>query len=341
MQDKVNELNNLYIPILKEIENIRQFLGSKCIDHALGFYNRNSIKINDKIASEIYPIPVIFCKLNNINIALDLVSNEKYIGFIRFTFSKEDLLCFNFNLLSDFYFELYSYSYINTNFDFENIEQELIKIQESKERQFKIKISISNTNQIKDIINRLFNNRPKSFSMTSFTCDCKNNISIESYDGCCPICRKESPGKRKFPKTCSVCNESFLVDQFGQGECPNCNWYTDTLSEKNKNEVTYPNLISLNKAKQLYKEGKPFKPDLNDFLAGFKFYGEMKFFYKNFDCCLFRGNNEGTIEFDYNNYVGISDSVNFMNKEDFIENAKIGNEYVRDIWDLVEDPSYM
>lgn len=339
MQDKVNELNNLYIPILKEIENIRQFLGSKCIDHALGFYNRNSIKINDKITSEIYPIPVITCKLNNIDIAigLDLAVNVNYIGFVRFTFSKESLLCFNFNILRDFSFELYGHSYINTNFDFENIEQELIKIQESKETQFKIKISISNTDQIKDIINRLFNNRPKSFSMTSFTCDCKNNISIESYDGCCPICGKESPGKRKFPKTCSVCNESFLVDQFGQGECPNCNWYTDTLSEKNKNEVTYPNLISLNKAKQLYKEGKPFKPDLNDFLEGFDMYGEMQFIYKNIDCELFRSNNEGGISFYYEE----GNEILFKNKEDFIQNAKIGDEYVRDIWDKVENPKYM
>ena len=339
MQDKVNELNNLYIPILKEIENIRQFLGSKCIDHALGFYNRNSIKINDKITSEIYPIPVITCKLNTIDIAigLDLAINENYIGFIRFTFSKEDLLGFNFNLLRNFNFELYGYSYINRNFDFDNIEQELIRIQKSQETQFKIKISISNTNQIKDIINRLFNNRPKSFSMTSFTCDCKNNISIESYDGCCPICGKESPGKRKFPKTCSVCNESFLVDQFGQGECPNCNWYTDTLSEKNKNEVIYPNLISLNKAKQLYKEGKPFKPDLNDFLEGFDMYGEMQFIYKNIDCELFRSNNEGGISFYYEE----GNEILFNNKEDFIQNAKIGNEYVRDIWHLVENPSYM
>lgn len=339
MQDKVNELNNLYTPILKEIENIRQFLESKCIDHALGFYNRNSIKINDKITSEIYPIPVITCKLNNINIdiALDLVSNEKYIGFIRFSFSKKDLLCFNFNLLSDFYFELYSYSYINTNFDFENVEQELIKIQESKDTQFKIKVSISNTNQIKDIIKRLFNNRPKSFSMTSFTCDCKRDISIESYDGCCPICGKESPGKRKFPKTCSVCDESFLVDQYGQGECPNCGWNNDRLSEERPDEVIYPNLLSRNKARKLYKEGKPFKPDLNDFLEGFDMYGEMQFRYKNFDCCLFRGNSEYEIEFGWSP----ENIYYFSNKEDFIKNAKIGDEYVKDIWDLVEDPSYM
>lgn len=339
MQDKVNELNNLYAPLLTKIEDIRQLLTNKHIEHALGFYNHNSIKIIDKIISEIYPIPVITCKLNNIDIAigLDLAVNENYIGFVRFTFSKENLLCFNFNLLRDFSFELYGYSYINKNFDFDNIEQELIKIQESKETLFKIKISISDTKQIMDIINKLFDNPQKGFAMFSFTCDCKYDICIDYDDGRCPICGKESPGKRIFPKTCSVCNESFLVDQFGQGECPNCNWYTDTLSEKSPNDVIYPNLVSLNKAKQLYNEGKPFRPDLNDFLEGFDMYGEMQFIYKNIDCELFRSNNEGGISFYYEE----GNEILFNNKEDFIQNAKIGNEYVRDIWHLVENPSYM
>lgn len=144
-----------------------------------------------------------------------------------------------------------------------------------------------------------------------------------------------------FEKSCAVCGRKCMTDVYGQGDCFHCNWYNNRLGEENENEVVFPNLVSLNKAKTLYKNQKALRPDLNDFLAGFEFYGEMKFFYKNFDCCLFRGNNECTIEFDYNNYVGISDSVDFMNKEDFIENAKIGDEYVRDIWHLVENPSYM
>ena len=31
----------------------------------------------------------------------------------------------------------------------------------------------------------------------------------------------------------------------------------------------------------------------------------------------------------------------FKNKEDFVQNAKIGNEYVRDIWDKIENPCYL
>ena len=64
----------------------------------------------------------------------------------------------------------------------------------------------------------------------------------------------------------------------------------------------------------------------------------MKFCYKNLNCCLFLiGNENVKIEFGWG-----SDSItNFSGKEDFIQNSKIGDEYVRDIWDKVEDPSYI
>ena len=35
-----------------------------------------------------------------------------------------------------------------------------------------------------------------------------------------------------------------------------------------------------------------------------------------------------------------SETFIFKTKEDFIQNAKIDNEYVRDIWDKVENPCY-
>lgn len=101
--------------------------------------------------------------------------------------------------------------------------------------------------------------------------------------------------------------------------------------------MVFPNLISLNKAKKLFKTGKPFKPDLKDFLNGFNFYGEMEFRYKNIECELVRSNNEGGISFCYEE----GKTILFQDTEDFINNAKIGDEFVRDIWDNVENPKYM
>ncbi len=109
------------------------------------------------------------------------------------------------------------------------------------------------------------------------------------------------------------------------------------MGEENENEVIFPNLVSLTKAKKLYKEGKELRPNLSDFLDGFMFYGEMEFIYNNLTCDLFRTNNEGGIEFGWS-----PENVYYFSvKEDFIKNAKIGDEYVRDIWDKVEDTRYL
>ena len=148
---------------------------------------------------------------------------------------------------------------------------------------------------------------------------------------------KNSSYDKIYEKKCDVCHKILLASKTGNGECPHCGWYNNRLGEINEDEVIFPNLISLNKARNLYKESKPFKPNLSDFLDGFNMYGEMQFIYKNIDCELFRSNNEGGISFYYEE----GNEILFKNKEDFIQNAKIGDEYVRDIWFLVEDPNYM
>lgn len=142
---------------------------------------------------------------------------------------------------------------------------------------------------------------------------------------------------KTIEKKCVICGNSVLTDTYGQGRCFHCNWYNDVMDEENENEVIFPNLVSFNKAKKLYQEGKPLIPDLNDFLDGFNFYGEMQFRYKDIECELVRSNNEGGISFCYEE----GKPILFTDKDNFIKNAKIGNEFVRDIWDKVEDPSYM
>lgn len=142
---------------------------------------------------------------------------------------------------------------------------------------------------------------------------------------------------QKFNKPCAVCGKDILVDQFGQGECPHCNWFNNFMGEENDDKVIFPNLVSFNKAKKLYNDGKPFKPSLSEFLEVLYFYSEMAFIYNDIEFCLFRTNNEYGIEFCWS----ANDSYLFANNEDFIKNAKIGDEYVRDIWDQVEDPRYM
>lgn len=129
-----------------------------------------------------------------------------------------------------------------------------------------------------------------------------------------------------------------MADVYNQGECQNCGWYNNILGETNDDEVVFPNLISLNKAKKLYKDGKTFKPDLNDFLEMLYFYGGVEFWYDGLNCCVFlRGDTNIKIEFGWSP----ENIYYFSDKEDFIKNAKIGEEFVRDIWDKVENPKYI
>lgn len=153
-------------------------------------------------------------------------------------------------------------------------------------------------------------------------------------------------------KPCSICGKPLEVDQFDQGECKNCGWYNSPFDDASKfaskfpniylmqidntDIVIYPNMVSQNKAKRLYQEGKPFTPSLDDFMGMLYFYSEVEFRYSNKDCEL-SFTKDTRIIFGWS-----PESVTCFNgKEDFIQNAKIGDEYVRDIWDKVEDPRYI
>ncbi len=135
-----------------------------------------------------------------------------------------------------------------------------------------------------------------------------------------------------FDKPCSVCREMIKKDVYDQGDCPYCKWKNNFLADENPNRVIYPNLISLNKAKQLYSQGKPFEPNLDDFVEALFFYSEVQFKYKNicYEVILTSENNEEIIKMnDFNGWH----LQTFKTKEDFINNAKIDDKLLKDIWD--------
>lgn len=137
---------------------------------------------------------------------------------------------------------------------------------------------------------------------------------------------------------CPVCGNIIYIDSVGNGDrCVNCEWDHSKIHEDFPDRVMCPNLISLNKARKLYKEGKALLPDFNDFIDGYNFYGEMEFTYKGVTYGLMGNVNEG-VEF-----WGMNTDMYevFDNIEDFAHNAKIGNEYVKDIWDKVENANWL
>lgn len=153
---------------------------------------------------------------------------------------------------------------------------------------------------------------------------------------------KFNPYEPIIDKKCHICEKIIKYDNLGNGDCLFCGWYNSNFDGENEDTVIFPNLVSENKARKLINEGKKIKPDLNDFMGMLYFYGEVEFWYKEKNCCLFLVHNEKNktetkIEFGW----GPESTCYFSDKEDFIRNAKIENEYVKDVWEQVEAPKYI
>ena len=137
---------------------------------------------------------------------------------------------------------------------------------------------------------------------------------------------------------CQVCGNIVYVNECGNGDaCPNCSWIQSEIYEEFPDRVVCPNLIPLNKAKKLYKEGKPFTPDFDDFISGYNFYGEMEFTYKNVVYGLMGITNEG-VEF-FNTNTGECEM--FKNIEEFEQKAQINGQLVKDIWNEVTNADWL
>ena len=143
--------------------------------------------------------------------------------------------------------------------------------------------------------------------------------------------------ERIYKKKCEVCSKIIDVDIYKQGECTFCGWWNCFLNEENPNKIAIPNLISLNKAKKLYGEGKKFEPNLDEFLEALHGYSEMQFEYQGIYYAVklvFEDNKEPKIRL-YNSRT--KETLFFDNDKDFKQNAKLGNACLKDIWDETTD----
>ena len=137
--------------------------------------------------------------------------------------------------------------------------------------------------------------------------------------------------------TCEVCGKKIKKDVYGQGKCPFCGWRNCYLNAEHPDNVLHPNLISLNKAKKLYLEGKAFDPNLDEFLEALHSYGEMQFKYNNICYAVeLMGTelNNNLIQL-YN--ANTKEIFVFKNDADFKTNAKIEGKLLKEIWDETTD----
>ena len=145
----------------------------------------------------------------------------------------------------------------------------------------------------------------------------------------------EDPYEKIDIKACDVCGKAVEVDQFGQGKCKNCGWEQDPSRVENPNTILFPNLVSLNKAKELYRKGKKLVPDFDDFIEALFMYSEMEFIYNNIYYEVFiKANNNIVLH-------SSSNSQEYETKEEFKNKANIDGKLLKDIWSQVENPNYM
>lgn len=334
MRKTVKNLNNLYSSAFEKIKKMSEFLGKKCIDHALDFHYGHRIKINKQFTNELYPIPLLLFKVRGIKAEsfFDIYTNKNYIGYIKLYPNKEEILSLNLETFANLKYLIYGYNYQQEMYNSEDLEQTKAKIKESKETKFIIYADLKNLVQIFNMIESLSTKSCKNYSTACYKCNCGHEITIEMYNGSCPICGKESPYKRKFKTKCPVCGNKCLKDQYGNGKCESCGWTLDSFAEKRKDNVIYPNLISLNKAKKLYSEGKPFEPDLNEFMEALHGYSEMQFKYNGVYYAVelvFYDKSEPKISL----YNSQTKAITIFNDdEDFKNNAKVEGKLLKDIW---------
>lgn len=144
----------------------------------------------------------------------------------------------------------------------------------------------------------------------------------------------DDPYAKKCIKKCSVCDYPVLIDEWGNGTCENCGWNLWDGDKNYPESVSYPNMISLNKAKKYYKNNLPFKPDLNDFIKALNMYSEMEFKYNGVRYEVWKTSN---------NIISICGGK--LNQEyteaQFVDTVRIEGKSLKEIWPNITDAYYL
>lgn len=155
----------------------------------------------------------------------------------------------------------------------------------------------------------------------------KNDFKFFKYDD--PL------EKTKIVK-CSICGNVAMKDEWGNGECNHCGWKFSTDEEKFEKMmgISYPMLVPPSRAREQYKQGKPFKASFEDFINGLKFYSEMLFEFNGDVFEVFF--KQDKVYFCTEKFQQI-----YADVEEFEKKANIDGVLLKDMWDKIEKPSFM
>jgi predicted RNA-binding Zn-ribbon protein involved in translation (DUF1610 family) len=162
----------------------------------------------------------------------------------------------------------------------------------------------------------------------------------------------DDPYVKDQKTTCSICGRLAYMDQYGNGECPNCGWMFSKDEEGFERDigVSYPMLVTPTTAREQYKKGLPFKATFKEFVNGMKFYSEMTLKYKgkNYGVFFYRDKEreidsvldaDGIVEFFEDK---IPESLQtYKSVAEFVEKANIEGRLLKDLWDEVTFAGFM
>lgn len=142
---------------------------------------------------------------------------------------------------------------------------------------------------------------------------------------------------------CEICGRPIVRSEHGgYSYCENCGWRRGGDNEGSERQwgISYPMLVSLSHARAQYRQGLPFKADLDEFVNGALFYGEMLFDFggETYEVYLYRDANGEPYRFVL---CGEGIRQEYPTEKDFKEKANIRGKRLKDIWDLVRDPRFM
>ncbi len=131
-------------------------------------------------------------------------------------------------------------------------------------------------------------------------------------------------------KKCDVCGCDVVMVQYGDKKCKKCGWIQCSESLQDTTKLQYPNITSLNNAKELNKKGLKIKPTFEDFIESVRLNLEPNFKYgkKQYGSTNFSGYEfyEWDKEDGYQSYKTI---------EDFEQKVNIDGKLLKDIWNDV------
>lgn len=142
----------------------------------------------------------------------------------------------------------------------------------------------------------------------------------------------------KIQAPCQVCGKSVLVDPYGNGFCENCGWVQNREFDRYPDEVRYPNIVSFNKAKLFFSEGKPLSPSFEDFIEGLKFYKEMQFDYEGKTYGVLIGENDSV---HFYLFHSLENYQIYPSVSAFYEKAHINDTPLSSLWSDALNADYM